>query len=826
MSREILVTAALPYANGSLHIGHMVEYIQTDIWVRYQKLAGNQCTWVWADDAHGSPIMLRADELGITPQELIDQMKIEHETDIAGFLLSPDNFHTTHSEENREISCFIYEQLRDQGLIVKRTIEQLFDAEKEMFLPDRFVKGRCPNCDSADQYGDNCEVCAATYDATELRDPISVLTGTAPETKESEQYFFALSQCGDMLKQWTKSGSLQPEIANKIKEWLDAGLQDWDISRNAPYWGFEIPDAPGKFFYVWLDAPIGYIASHKHLQDRTGGSDYMHAWKADSPVELYHFIGKDIVNFHTLFWPAVLENAGFRKPTGIFCHGFLMVDDAKMSKSRGTSVKAATYLQYLDPEYLRYYYAAKLNSGVADINLNLEDFVTRVNADLVGKVVNIASRCAGFISKRFDAKLAATYPPAQQPEYDAFVAAGTSILAHYEQREYSKAIREIMQLAEKANSYIADAEPWVKIKQEGAEQEVQDCCTVGLNYFRIIVTYLSPVLPSLAEKTEDFLQTSLTLDALKAPLTAHTINKFKPMMARIEPAQVEKMQEATRAEYAAASPVVASTQSGDPLKEEIEFADFDKVDLRIATIVNAEHVEGADKLLRLTLDIGIEQRTVFAGIKSAYSPEQLIGRSTGHASKIVLSTWLAILLSTLLVNNLVLVRFLGLCPFMGVSRQIDSALGMGMATSFVLTLASILSYLVNEWLLLPLDALYLRTIMFILVIASVVQFTEMYMRRFSPLLHTVLGIYLPLITTNCAVLGVALLNINQSHGFVESALYGLGASLGFTLVLVLFASLRERIDAADVPTPFKGNAVALISAGIMSLGFMGFSGLV
>ena len=628
-SREILVTAALPYANGPLHIGHMVEYIQTDIWARFQRLQGHQCTWVWADDTHGTPVMLKATELGISPEELINNMQLEHERDIAGFLLSPDNFYTTHSPENQEISNHIYEQLDKNGYIVKKVILQLFDAEREMFLPDRFVKGNCPNCDSPDQYGDNCEICSATYDATELKNPVSQVSGSTPVTRESEQYFFALSKCTEMLQAWTNSGSLQPEIANKVKEWLDTGLQDWDISRNAPYFGFEIPNAPGKFFYVWLDAPIGYIASHKNLQERTGGKDYMESWKAGSEVELYHFIGKDIVNFHTLFWPAVLEKAGFRKPTGVFVHGFLMVDDAKMSKSRGTSIKAETYLAHLDPEYLRYYYAAKLNSGVADINLSFDDFVTRINADLVGKVVNIASRCAGFISKRFDGKLSAQYPASLQADYDALIAAGDSIAAHDEARDYGKAIREIMVLAEKANAYIADAEPWVKIKQEGAEQEVQDTCTVGLNYFRAIVTYLSPVLPVLAEKTEVFLQTELNLESLKTPLLNHGISKFKPMMTRVEPEQIEKMLDATLAEAAASAKQSSSPTSDiEPIKPEIEYDDFDKLDLRVVKIANAEHVEGADKLLRLTLDIGDGTRNVFAGIKSAYSPEELIGKNT------------------------------------------------------------------------------------------------------------------------------------------------------------------------------------------------------
>lgn len=628
-SRRIVVTAALPYANGPLHIGHLTEHVQTDIWVRFQRLQGHQCTWVWADDAHGTPIMLKAAELGITPEALINEVKLEHEKDIAGFLLSPDNFHTTHSTENREIAELIYTRLRDKGQIVKKTIKQLYDASENMFLPDRYVKGVCPNCGAEDQYGDNCEVCSATYDATELKNPRSVVSGTEPELRDSEQHFFALSQWTEMLKKWTTSGTLQPEVANKIKEWLDSGLQDWDISRNAPYWGFEIPDAPGKYFYVWLDAPIGYIASHKNLLDRTGG-DYLETWNEGSDVELYHFIGKDIVNFHTLFWPALLEGAGFRKPNGVFVHGFLMVDDAKMSKSRGTSVKASTYLEHLDPEYLRYYFATKLNASVADINLSLEDFVLRVNADLVGKVVNIASRCAGFITKQFDGKLSTTYPTAHQGDYDEFVAAWDSISAHYEAREFGKAMREILLLAEKANVYIADAEPWVRIKQEGARQEVQDTCTIGLNYFRVIATYLSPVLPELARKTESFLQTELTLDSLASPLTDHAIGKFKPMMTRVEQAQVDKMTEATRAEAAEADAAVVTTGplADDPIKPEIEFSDFDKLDFRIAKIENAEHVEGADKLLRLTLDIGGEQRNVFAGIKSAYSPEQLIGKHT------------------------------------------------------------------------------------------------------------------------------------------------------------------------------------------------------
>ncbi len=628
MNREILVTSALPYANGPLHLGHLIEYVQTDIWVRYQRLSGNKCQWVWADDAHGTPIMLRAQAEGITPLELIDRMKLEHERDIAGFLLSPDNFHTTHSDENREMAELIYTRLRDAGLIVKRTIKQLYDAKENMFLSDRFVKGMCPNCGEPDQYGDNCENCSATYDATELKSPVSQVSGATPEIRDSEQHFFALSTFLDMLVEFTQSNAVQDEVANKLKEWLDDELQDWDISRNAPYWGFEIPDAPGKYFYVWLDAPIAYIASHKHLTARTG-EDFMETWKPGSEVEVYHFIGKDITNFHCLFWPAMLEGAGFRKPTGIFCHGFLMVDGAKMSKSRGTAITVETYLKHLPPEYLRYYYAAKLTSGVVDINLNLEDFITRVNADLVGKVVNIASRCAGFISKQFDGQLSTTYPEALRKDYDNFISARSIISEHYETREFGKAMREIMLLAEHANTYINDAEPWVKIKTEGGRDEVQAICTVGLNYFRVIMTYLAPVLPELASKTESFLNTSLSMSSIDEPLVAHGIEKFKPMMTRIEPAMIEKIIAETK-ELATVSTATTtgSNANVEPIKEEIDISVIEKLDLRIATIVDAKAVDGADKLLELTLDIGCEQRTVFAGIKAAYKADELVGRKT------------------------------------------------------------------------------------------------------------------------------------------------------------------------------------------------------
>lgn len=498
-----------------------------------------------------------------------------------------------------------------------------------MFLPDRYVKGICPNCGAADQYGDNCESCSATYDATALKDPISQVSGSVPEERDSEQHFFALSQFSDMLKEWTTSGTLQPEVANKLKEWLDSGLQDWDISRNAPYFGFEIPDAPGKYFYVWLDAPIAYMASHKHLCDRTG-EIFDESWSPDSDVELYHFIGKDITNFHCLFWPAMLEGASFRKPTGVFCHGFLTIDNLKMSKSRGTSITIETWLKHLKPEYLRYYYASKLSSGVVDMNMNFDDFTTRVNADLVGKVVNIASRCAGFISKRFDGQLSSQYTESLLADYAQFSSAQHIIMQYYEQREYGKAMREIMLLAEHANTYINDEEPWVKIKDEALQDEVQLICTAGLNYFRVIATYLSPVLPELAAKTEEFLNTTLTLASLDKPLTAHSINKFKPMMTRIETTQIDKILDETKASEPAATTVApgADAAQHEALKPEISIDDFNKVDFRIAVITDAQPVEGADKLVQLTLDIGLGTRNVFAGIKAAYKPEDLIGRRT------------------------------------------------------------------------------------------------------------------------------------------------------------------------------------------------------
>ncbi len=622
--RKILVTSALPYANGPIHLGHLVEYIQTDIWTRFQRLRGNTCYYVCADDAHGTPIMLRARQDGISPEQLIATMQQEHEADFADFNIGFDNYYSTHSEENKAFASSIYLKLRDGGHISTRTIKQAYDPEANMFLPDRFIKGSCPKCNSPDQYGDNCEVCGATYAPTELKNPVSAVSGVTPIEKDSEQYFFKLSDFGDMLKQWLHAGHVQSEIANKLSEWLDEGLQDWDISRNAPYWGFEIPDAPGKYFYVWMDAPMGYMASFKNYCDKTG-LDFDEYWNANSKTELYHFIGKDIARFHTLFWPAVLTAAELRTPTAVYCHGFLTVNGQKMSKSRGTFIKARTYLNQLSPEYLRYYYAAKLADGVDDIDLNLDDFMLRVNSDLVGKVVNIASRCAGFISRKFDGKLSSAL--ANEALHQELVNAGDSIAEHFENRCYSKAVREIMALADKANVYIDEHKPWALAKEADRDADVHAICTQGLNMFRVLMTYLKPVLPATAEKSEAFLNTEFNWATLATPLLDHSINKFKPLMTRIEKTQLDVITETSRETMETSTPKTGAL-ADDPVAAEIGFDDFAKVDLRIAKIIKAEHVDGADKLLQLTLDLDGETRNVFAGIKSAYAPEDLEGKLT------------------------------------------------------------------------------------------------------------------------------------------------------------------------------------------------------
>lgn len=640
--RQILVTSALPYANGSIHLGHMLEYIQTDIWVRFQKLRGNQCIYVCADDAHGSAIMLRAEKEGITSEQLIDNVKAEHTADFADFLVNFDNYHSTHSEENRELSALIYERLKDAGHISTRSVTQYFDPEKEMFLADRFIKGTCPKCAAEDQYGDNCEKCGATYEPTELKDPRSAISGATPILKDSKHFFFRLQDFSDMLKEWTRSGALQDAVANKIAEWLDSGLQEWDISRDAPYFGFEIPGEPGKYFYVWLDAPVGYMASFKNLCERRPELSFDAFWNTDSEAELYHFIGKDIVNFHALFWPAMLEGANFRKPTGINVHGYLTVNGQKMSKSRGTFIKARTYLDHLSPEYLRYYYAAKLSRGVEDLDLSLDDFVQKVNSDLVGKVVNIASRCAGFIHKGNAGVMVAANPA---PELtDAFIAAAPSIADAYEKRDFSRAMREIMGLADKANAYIADKAPWALNKVEGKQEEVQAICALGINLFRQLVIFLKPVLPKLAADAEAFLNVrELTWDSHTKLLADHQLNAFTPLLTRIEPAKIQAMVDASKEDLEAAAtettPAAANNGNGelakDPIAPEIDFNTFAAVDLRVALIEKAEFVEGADKLLRLTLDIGDAKRNVFSGIKSAYSdPSKLEGKLTLYVANL------------------------------------------------------------------------------------------------------------------------------------------------------------------------------------------------
>ncbi|PJE54959.1 methionine--tRNA ligase [Marinomonas sp. BSi20584] len=632
--RKILVTSALPYANGSIHLGHMLEHIQTDIWVRFQKMRGHLCTAVCADDAHGTAIMIKAAQNGITSEELIEGVRQEHMADFNDFLIGYDNYHSTHSEENREFSNSIYKALRDNGKIAVRSIVQAYDPEKEMFLADRFIKGTCPKCKAEDQYGDNCEVCSATYTPMEMINPRSVYSGATPIEKDSEHYFFKLPDFQDFLTKWTRSGTLQDQVANKLSEWLDSGLKEWDISRDAPYFGFEIPDAPGKYFYVWLDAPIGYMASFKNLCDRTEGLEFDDYWGKDSDAELYHFIGKDIINFHALFWPAMLDCAGYRTPTAVNAHGYVTVDGEKMSKSRGTFIKARTYLKHLDPQYLRYYYAAKLNSRVDDIDLNLGDFLQRVNSDVVGKVVNIASRTASFINKKFDGQLASDVSEAEMIQ--SFIDAGEVIAEHFESREYGKAIREVMRLADVSNEYIAVQAPWVLAKNEATLPKVQDVCTAALNMFAILATYLKPVMPNLVADAEAFLGKELTWDNRSELLFGRTVNTFKPLMGRIEQTQIDAIIEEGKLEAAAeaaakeaAQPTQAETElSKEPIEAEINFDDFAKVDLRIALIIKAEHVEKANKLLKLTLDIGGETRTVFSGIKSAYKPEDLEGKHT------------------------------------------------------------------------------------------------------------------------------------------------------------------------------------------------------
>jgi methionyl-tRNA synthetase len=654
MPRQILVTSALPYANGSIHLGHLVEYIQTDIWVRFQRMRGHDCRYLCADDTHGTAIMLRAEKENITPETLIGRVWDEHTRDFAGFHIGFDHYYSTHSDENRALASKIYLALKDAGLIEIRTIAQMFDPVKNLFLPDRFIKGECPKCGAADQYGDNCEACGATYSPTELKNPVSAVSGATPVHKDSEHYFFKLGACEAFLREWTRSGTLQDEASNKMQEWFASGLSNWDISRDAPYFGFEIPGAPGKYFYVWLDAPVGYMASFaRYAADN--GLDFNAWWGADSKTELVHFIGKDILYFHALFWPAMLKYSGHRLPTAVYAHGFLTVNGQKMSKSRGTFITAASYLeQGLNPEWLRYYYAAKLNGTMEDIDLNLDDFVARVNSDLVGKFINIASRTAGFIHKNFDGQLADGV--ANLGLIGAFQAAAADIAAHYEARDYGRALREIMALADRANQYVADEKPWELAKQPEAVYRLHEVCTVALNCFRLLTLYLKPVLPTLAEQVEAFLNIEpLTWDDAQSLFIRHRINAYSHLMTRIDPKSIEAMVDANKqnleptpapaparhaeAQAHAGTKAASPSPQPSPLKGEgadegagaplCSIDDFARIDLRIARIANAEHVEGADKLLRLTLDLGeLGTRQVFAGIKSAYAPETLVGRLT------------------------------------------------------------------------------------------------------------------------------------------------------------------------------------------------------
>ena len=616
--RRILVTSALPYANGAIHLGHLFEHVQTDIWVRFQRMVGNQCIYVCADDAHGTATMLLAEREGVAPEALIDRLREEHARDFKRFHVSHDNYYSTHSPENEHYVGLIYNRLKDGGFTYRAKVAQLFDPERKLFLADRQVRGTCPRCGAVDQPGDNCDACGATYDATELGDPRSVLSDAKPELRESEHLFVDLPQFADFLKDWTRSGPVQPEVANKLAEWLDGGLQAWDISRDAPYFGFPIPDAPGKFFYVWMDAPIGYMASFDNLCQRSDGLAFEDFWDPESDAEVHHFIGKDIVNFHCLFWPAVLSKSGFRTPTRFHTHGFITVDGRQMSKSRGTFINASTYLEHLDPEYLRYYFATKISARVDDMDVNLDDFVQRVNADLVGKVVNIAARCAGFIGKSFDGKLAGGLHDEQL--WQEVAGAGPAIAARFEEGEVGRAVRDITALADRANRYIAEQEPWKHVKNPERRDDVHGVCSLGINVFRALVVYLKPILPALAAKAETFLQVPpLAWQDASEPLLDHQIARYAPLLTRIDRKAVDKIVAATRAEGASPAPSEDNA---------IGIEDFQKVDLRVARVVDAKHVSGADKLLELVLDLGDHQRRVFSGIRSAYDPEALKGRLT------------------------------------------------------------------------------------------------------------------------------------------------------------------------------------------------------
>ncbi|HEZ1576853.1 TPA: methionine--tRNA ligase [Neisseria meningitidis] len=636
MTRKILVTSALPYANGSIHLGHMVEHIQTDVWVRFQKLRGHECHYCCADDTHGTPVMLAAQKQGIAPEDMIAKVREEHLADFTGFFIGYDNYYSTHSPENKQFSQDIYRALKAGGKIESRVIEQLFDPEKQMFLPDRFVKGECPKCHAQDQYGDNCEVCGTTYSPTELINPYSAVSGAKPELRESEHFFFKLGECADFLKAWTSGNNphdgkphLQAEALNKMKEWLGEGeettLSDWDISRDAPYFGFEIPDAPGKYFYVWLDAPVGYMASFKNLCDRIG-VDFDEYFKADSQTEMYHFIGKDILYFHALFWPAMLHFSGHRAPTGVYAHGFLTVDGQKMSKSRGTFITAKSYLeQGLNPEWMRYYIAAKLNSKIEDIDLNLQDFISRVNSDLVGKYVNIAARASGFIAKRFEGRLKDVSGSALLAK---LAAESDTIAEQYENREYARALRDIMALADIVNEYVDANKPWELAKQEGQDERLHEVCSELINAFTMLTAYLAPILPKVAENAAKFLNLeAITWANTRETLGEHAINKYEHLMQRVEQKQVDDLIEANKQSIAAAAAPAAEESQYEKVAEQASFDDFMKIDMRVAKVLNCEAVEGSTKLLKFDLDFGFEKRIIFSGIAASYlTPAELNGR--------------------------------------------------------------------------------------------------------------------------------------------------------------------------------------------------------
>ena len=636
MTRKILVTSALPYANGSIHLGHMVEHIQTDVWVRFQKLRGHECHYCCADDTHGTPVMLAAQKQGIAPEDMIAKVREEHLADFTGFFIGYDNYYSTHSPENKQFSQDIYRALKANGKIESRVIEQLFDPEKQMFLPDRFVKGECPKCHAQDQYGDNCEVCGTTYSPTELINPYSAVSGAKPELRESEHFFFKLGECADFLKAWTSGNNphdgkphLQAEALNKMKEWLGEGeettLSDWDISRDAPYFGFEIPDAPGKYFYVWLDAPVGYMASFKNLCDRIG-IDFDEYFKADSQTEMYHFIGKDILYFHALFWPAMLHFSGHRAPTGVYAHGFLTVDGQKMSKSRGTFITAKSYLeQGLNPEWMRYYIAAKLNSKIEDIDLNLQDFISRVNSDLVGKYVNIAARASGFIAKRFEGRLKDVSGSALLAK---LAAESDNIAEQYENREYARALRDIMALADAVNEYVDANKPWELAKQEGQDARLHEVCSELINAFTMLTAYLAPVLPQTAANAARFLNLdAITWANTRETLGEHAINKYEHLMQRVEQKQVDDLIEANKQSIQTTPAPAAEESKYEKVAEQASFDDFMKIDMRVAKVLNCEAVEGSTKLLKFDLDFGFEKRIIFSGIAASYpNPAELNGR--------------------------------------------------------------------------------------------------------------------------------------------------------------------------------------------------------